>query len=80
MKAGRATTVMNMDNTIITFPASMWLLTEYGIKTWWLDTSKKAPKRPIVAFIKKRLKIIKVVGIILTAIRLKDPVAINDAC
>ncbi len=80
MYAGKAITAMIMDKAIITFPASMWLSREYGKKISWLDTSRKAPKRPIVAFIKTRLKITNVVGILLTAIRLKDPVTVNEAC
>ena len=80
MYAGKTITAMTRDKDIITFPASRWLSREYGIKTSWLDTSRKAPKRPIVAFIKIRPKITKVVGIILTAIRLKEPVTVNEAC
>jgi hypothetical protein len=32
MNAGKAITDMTMDETIITFPAFVWLSAEYGIK------------------------------------------------
>jgi hypothetical protein len=80
MNAGKPTIAMAMDNIIITFPASTWLSIEYGMNITSLDTNSKAPKRPMTAFIKTKLKITNVVGIILTAIRPRDPEMINDAC